>query len=954
MKIANFFLRKENSICKMIKILSAICIVLIVLLELWNTGYAPSDMEGDQNQHALVSFNIINGAKIDYGCSFSPYAYLYPYWQFLLAIMFRIFGATRAVTSIFTILIGLFAIIFFSKFAKKLPPAITPLATLFFASSLALLPYWIYGMGHLALLPLGTLSTLFFYYKMVTCEHDKLYTHLTAISLGLSIAIGYAHILILYPIILLCNFFVERGLKRVFNLKIFYVVFSSMLIYMVITFLFSKFMYHTSITEYFKQVWIVLNWRFNAEKSGTNSQFIDHLRWLLGEFFNKSKGDRNGDFNVFSVLGYPYLSPAMGVLFVAGLVYSWIKRDNFSRIINVWLFVTVTAYTVLINPVPRYLVILIPCVYLFIGLGLEGLYCIALKFNKSSFSYIVFIILLFYEFVNFNKGYADYYSNNSNLQRFSGIQEASKLINEDLDKNKKIQLVIGDPFYTVPNLFFFYTKERLTDKIVEWKNFKTTLDTLHNGNYFFTFSANEPALSEFQQYFQAIEPYYIVYTNDSKECRYIYKLSGKWILSNHNKHINLSEPGLYNIVFKTRAPLSKVNHETIGYVYNFNKSDVLNDWTITKNNIEKQHEINSKQYQGLNANIPFEGNSATDEWIRMERKINIDLFNYDSFEILYRVDDPSVQTFQILADLDFNNDGIVDGVVQTYTSNPVSYTNTFSWNILQEARNKYEYMNFTSCKILRLEIYFHKLWNVDCSGGNKKYNFLLKHLLFYKSSRQNQYELEKLRYRVDFSNSNSWNNTNYVFSIENNKYRATLSKRFTFNLEEADIMRAYFSETPAKKQTTNIYAKLILNGTEECLLIDSINSEHALHGYIDYNIPNMLFLDDKYDIIINGIEVATEKEIVNGSNFNTSGNIDRVEFLKIKSESPDIISPEIYVNGRKNKCKLKCLHQNNQDVEFICRSAVSLKNKNVFTYSCVLKPKNILFYSCNDELESTE
>lgn len=155
-------------------------------------------------------------------------------------------------------------------------------------------------------------------------------------------------------------------------------------------------------------------------------------------------------------------------------------------------------------------------------------------------------------------------------------------------------------------------------------------------------------------------------------------------------------------------------------IWSFSPSKVSCDYSSTKNGI-------------LFLSLYFDGDSKEDEYIKMRREgINVDLEKYPWLDLNYKVDDPKVQTIEIVLGIDFNRDGVVDSHRKSIYPNPTSTDfDTFHYNILENVKEDFpdkEYYN-----LIELELYPHKFWGVDCTSAEKKrnYKFYIKNLKIY-------------------------------------------------------------------------------------------------------------------------------------------------------------------------------------------------------------------------------
>lgn len=127
----------------------------------------------------------------------------------------------------------------------------------------------------------------------------------------------------------------------------------------------------------------------------------------------------------------------------------------------------------------------------------------------------------------------------------------------------------------------------------------------------------------------------------------------------------------------------------------------------------------------------FDGPAVEDEYVQLKMPpLDISLDNVNWMALDYEIDDPLVQTIEVVVGVDKNNDleadfwarGLYPGRAEVEQGEFIIPL----YRILREDfRNKDKY------KIVAIEIYPHKRWKVDCSGRDEWYTFELDKIRFY-------------------------------------------------------------------------------------------------------------------------------------------------------------------------------------------------------------------------------
>lgn len=153
---------------------------------------------------------------------------------------------------------------------------------------------------------------------------------------------------------------------------------------------------------------------------------------------------------------------------------------------------------------------------------------------------------------------------------------------------------------------------------------------------------------------------------------------------------------------------------------------------------------------GVVLTLPFDGGPQEDEYLQIKdfepdgKDIDIDLTQYPYLGFCYKIDDPEVQTLQLTLGIDIDGDGKENLWLRDIFERPApTKFSYFYYNacgkaqrILQLLVQKGELQidrDIEYYHAVKLEIYPHKLWGVDCLQNSCNYNFYLKDLKFFSN-----------------------------------------------------------------------------------------------------------------------------------------------------------------------------------------------------------------------------
>lgn len=139
--------------------------------------------------------------------------------------------------------------------------------------------------------------------------------------------------------------------------------------------------------------------------------------------------------------------------------------------------------------------------------------------------------------------------------------------------------------------------------------------------------------------------------------------------------------------------------------------------------------------------MPFDGNSLEDEYLQIKdfnpkgNDIDIDLTKYPYLRFCYRVEDPEVQIIQLLLGIDIDGDDKVNFWLRDIYERPAKtgFCSMY-YNVQKKVRLMQQQLGEEETKpyyhAIKLEIYPHKFYKVDCSKNPRNYNFFIKKLQF--------------------------------------------------------------------------------------------------------------------------------------------------------------------------------------------------------------------------------
>lgn len=230
-----------------------------------------------------------------------------------------------------------------------------------------------------------------------------------------------------------------------------------------------------------------------------------------------------------------------------------------------------------------------------------------------------------------------------------------------------------------------------------------------------------------------------------------------YIFDKKGGEFDIQEDGDYLIRVKVSVEpyLNRIKED--GLVLEFNSPADLEKLKINPSNSTYQYSI--WETGGLFLSTYFDGSSWEDEYVQMRLKgINVDLKRYPYFYLTYKVEDPKIQTIEVVVGVDFNSDNIVDEYIRGLYPMPASSDfSRYTVNLYDRIKDKIPMGG--DCKAIALELYPHKIWGADCTllGDRGMYNFWINKIGFYNYSLSRGREvITGVRYISDLIDKRGW------------------------------------------------------------------------------------------------------------------------------------------------------------------------------------------------------
>jgi|GEM_PF-1983390 len=212
----------------------------------------------------------------------------------------------------------------------------------------------------------------------------------------------------------------------------------------------------------------------------------------------------------------------------------------------------------------------------------------------------------------------------------------------------------------------------------------------------------------------------------------------------------------------------------VGIAIRFDDAEKLKDWFISPSKVPCEYSIYKNKVLFLSSH--FKGDAKADEFVQMKNEsIRVNLEKYPYFNLTYRIEDPEVQTIEVVAGIDFDKDGKVNEYIRGIYPRPASvFWDNFRYNFYSKVKAKFPDKKYY--ELVKLELYPHKLWKVDCSTPKRKgkYRFWIKGLKFSNYSPREFFESFKDALDVDLNSEEEIKN----WSVERKgKIRLELSRK---------------------------------------------------------------------------------------------------------------------------------------------------------------------------------
>jgi hypothetical protein len=217
--------------------------------------------------------------------------------------------------------------------------------------------------------------------------------------------------------------------------------------------------------------------------------------------------------------------------------------------------------------------------------------------------------------------------------------------------------------------------------------------------------------------------------------------------------------------------------DIVGVEFKFGLEELKN-WSFSSS--EVTYDYSTTGAGALLLSSYFDGDKEEDEYVRMRREgLKIDLEKYPWFELTYRVEDPGVQTIEVVLGMDFDRDGVVDEHISSiYPKAAITEFDKFSYPALGKVKKHFPDMEHYD--LLLLELYPHKFWGVDCKSLMKRrsYQFYIRKLQFYNYAPKNFFEV------ADYAL-----NSNFMEKEEFSKWKVTSNmKDYSCNFQNENLV----------------------------------------------------------------------------------------------------------------------------------------------------------------------
>lgn len=214
----------------------------------------------------------------------------------------------------------------------------------------------------------------------------------------------------------------------------------------------------------------------------------------------------------------------------------------------------------------------------------------------------------------------------------------------------------------------------------------------------------------------------------------------------------LSKPGKYIVTAKLSPKVKEIKKKKTGWRFKFQVRG-MEDWEFRANNVSWSKQIDKAG--GFRYDLFFNGDDKQDEYLQMKyKKIKVNLTKYPLIGLLYRIENPDVQTIQIVVGIDFDDDSVPDGYIEEFYPKPASEDwDMVMYNVYDRAKKLYP--NRKKYMAVLLELYPHKLWGVDCSSHNLGlYRFWINDIGFYSVSAQDRLFKRDVAVDIKFTKEN--------------------------------------------------------------------------------------------------------------------------------------------------------------------------------------------------------
>ncbi len=212
----------------------------------------------------------------------------------------------------------------------------------------------------------------------------------------------------------------------------------------------------------------------------------------------------------------------------------------------------------------------------------------------------------------------------------------------------------------------------------------------------------------------------------------------------------LPRAGDYILKAMVTPHFSFVRKKKMGPELKLGVEEELKNWTMRPLRVTYDYSTDEDGIFVLS--VYFDGDSKEDEFVNIQtRKFKVDLKEFPYFDLVYRVEDPGIQTMEVVAGIDLDADGNIDGYIRGICPDRASQSWAhFTYDLYTKAKRNFP--DQRHYELLHLELNPHKLWRTDCTSKDRKkeYKFWIKGFKFYNYYPEEYLEFFQEALNIDF------------------------------------------------------------------------------------------------------------------------------------------------------------------------------------------------------------